>query len=436
MMNINLEKVNKVFFVGVGGIGISAIAKMMLLEGKSVLGSDISENNITKELEKEGAEIFLGQDINFIPKDTELIIYTIAVPKYDPVFFENLKNLNIPMLTYPESLGMITKEKYTIAVSGTHGKTTTTAMIAKVLIDAGKDPSVVVGSILKDQKSNLVVGKSEYFIVEACEYQRSFLNVHPKILAITNIEEDHLDYYKDLADIELAFSQMCEQAESYIICNTENPSVKRVLAKGYKAKVINYMDYFDKVSNLEAPGEHNRLNASIALAISDILGIEEEKAILFLQKFSGTERRLEIKLVREDGFILYDDYAHHPTEIKASLSALREKYPKEEKRIIVLFQPHLYSRTKAFFKDFTESFRDVDLALILPIYFAREQKDDSVSIEKLAQEIEQNGIKALFFNDFESAEDFMRGLSFGANDILVTMGAGEAYKVADKIFGL
>jgi len=260
-MNLDLSKIKKVYFAGIGGIGISAIAKIMLLEGKEVYGSDIGESGITADLTSAGAHISLGQKIEFVPKDVDLIVYTIAIPKYDPKFFQELKAPNVPMYTYPQMLGIFTANKYTIAVSGTHGKTTTTAMIAKILIGVGKDPSVIVGSLLKEYKSNLIVGKGEHFVVEACEYERSFLNVHPKILVITNIEPDHLDYYKDLADIESAFSEMAGQTESYIVCDPTHPSMKNVLAKEYKAKVVDYTKYLEKVPKLVVPGLHNRVDA-------------------------------------------------------------------------------------------------------------------------------------------------------------------------------
>ncbi len=429
-MNLYLSKINtsgilsarKVFFVGIGGIGISAIARMMLLEGKVVLGSDMGESEITNELKKFGVDIFMGQDINFIPKDIELIVYTIAVPKYDPKFFEQLKNTFnvVPILSYPEMLGVVTENKYTIAVSGTHGKTTTTAMIAKILIDAGLDPTVVVGSLLKDYKSNFIAGKSEFFVVEACEYERSFLNIKPKILVITNIEADHLDYYKDLEDIKSAFKQLESQSEIVI---------------------SDYQKYLDKVPKLAVPGIHNRMDAAAALAVADVLGIDESSARKSLQGFSGTWRRLEKKGVTKEGTIVYDDYAHHPTEIKASLQGLRELYPKKnKKKITVLFQPHLYSRTKALFDDFVMSFDGADRILLLPIYFAREIKDDSVSSEKLANAIcdhflkKENTAFVEAFPDFKSAEVYVNELNLGENDVFVTMGAGEAYKVAEKVF--
>lgn len=415
MQNLDLSKIKKVFFVGIGGIGISAIARMMLLEGKDVFGSDISMSGITDELQKLGAKIVLGQGMELILKDIELVIYSISITKYDPEFFKKLQNSNIQILSYPETLGIVTANKYTIAVSGTHGKTTTTAMIASILIDAKKDPSVIVGSLLKDYKSNLIVGKSEFFVVEACEYERSFLNIKPKILVITNIEADHLDYYKNLEDIKNAFKQLEKQSEKVI---------------------SDYSKYLDKVPKLLVPGQHNRMNAAAALAVADFLDIREEIAQKALSEFSGTWRRLEKKGVTKEGTIIYDDYAHHPTEVKASLQALRELYPKGYKNIFVLFQPHLYSRTKALFDEFVTCFDDADNVFLLPIYFARENPDPEVSSDKLARAIKDHRGEAIAFKDFVSAEEFIKNLNLGEKDVFVTMGAGEAYKVADALFRL
>ncbi|MFZ2190456.1 MAG: cyanophycin synthetase [Candidatus Magasanikiibacteriota bacterium] len=413
MTNLNLLKIKKVFFVGIGGIGISAIARMMFLGGKEVSGSDMSEGELTRELKELGVKITIGQSFELIPPGTDLIVYTIAIPHYDPKLFEQIKNSQITHKSYPQMLGFVTADKNTIAVSGTHGKTTTTAMIAKILIDAGRDPSVIVGSLLKDFKSNLIVGKSDLFVVEACEYERSFLNLKPKILVILNIEPDHLDYYKDLDDIKNAFDQLISQSEKVI---------------------SDYSKYLDKVPKLLVPGKHNRMDAAAALAVADMLGIDEDVAKKSLAEFSGTWRRLEKRGQTKEGVIVYDDYAHHPTEVRASLEALRELYPKGEKNITVLFQPHLYSRTKALFDDFVKCFDQADQVLLLPIYFAREEKDPTISSEILAQAISETGQNTQAFADFDSAERAVSALNLGPNDIFVTMGAGEAYKVADKVF--
>ncbi len=435
-MEINLDTIKKVFFVGIGGIGISAIARMMLFEGKEVHGSDMSASEITEELAREGAHISIGQGFELIPKDADLIVYTIAIQHYDPMLMEAIFSLSVPAKSYPEMLHIVTKGKYTIAVSGTHGKTTTTAMIAKILIETQKDPSVIVGSLLKEYRSNLIVGKSEYFIVEACEYERSFLNIDPKVLVITNVEPDHLDYYKDLADIQNAFHtlamQTAGQTDSVVVCDPNDPAVAEVV-KDIQIQIVDYTKYYSAVPKLAVPGEHNRKDAAAALAVADIVGIPAAAAAEAVAKFQGTWRRLEMRGTTKSGAIVYDDYAHHPTEIRASLEALRELYPKGEKKITILFQPHLYSRTKAFFGEFATAFNEADSVYFLPIYFAREEPDPTVSSEKLSEAVSQNVPGSKAFSDFAEAEKFCTEAGYGEGDIFVTMGAGEAYKVGNGL---
>lgn len=431
-MDLDLQKIKKVFFVGIGGIGISAIARMMLLEGKEVYGSDMSSGEITHELIELGAHITVGQNFDLIPADTDLIVYTIAIKHYDPALMEKIFESGIPAKSYPEMLHIVTAGKYTIAVSGTHGKTTTTAMIAKILIEAKRDPSVIVGSLIKEYKSNFIVGKSDYFVVEACEYERSFLNILPKVLVITNIDEDHLDYYKDLADIEHAFTEMAMQTGSAIVCDPNDSSVQRVI-KDLNIEIIDWTKYMDKVPHLLVPGIHNRKDAACALAVAEYIGIESSQAEKAIAQFSGTWRRLENKGTTKNGTIVYDDYAHNPTEVRASLEGLRELYPKNSKKITVLFQPHLYSRTKSLFDEFTTAFNEADAVYFLPIYFAREVPDPTVSSEILADAVAKNVPGAKAFNDFAEAEEFFKNNGLGENDVFVTMGAGEAYKIGDTL---
>jgi len=430
--SIDLATIKKVFFVGIGGIGISAIARMMLIEGKEVIGSDMTETDITRELGARGARISIGQHFDLIPAAADLIVYTIAIKHYDPKLMELIFASGIPAKSYPEMLHIVTAGKYTIAVSGTHGKTTTTAMIAKILIEAKKDPSVIVGSLLKEYQSNLIVGASEYFVVEACEYERSFLNISPKVLVITNIEADHLDYYKDLADIESAFCSLVGQTESFVVCDPGDPSVARVIL-GKSVQIIDYTKYLGEVPKLIVPGGHNRKDAAAALAVADIIGIEDSVRTEAISRFEGTWRRLELRGTQREGAIIYDDYAHHPTEVKASLEGLRELYPKGEKKITILFQPHLYSRTKAFFKEFAAAFSEADAVYFLPIYFAREEADPSVSSELLAAAVAEHVPDAKAFASFADAENFFTKAGLGEHDVFVTMGAGEAYKVGDAL---
>ena len=437
-MNLDLSKIKKVFFVGIGGIGISAIARMFLQEGKTVLGSDMSDGEITQELAALGIPIFIGQGFDLIPNDVDLIVYTTAIKHYDPTLVAQISTTGIPAKTYPEMLHLVTANKYTIAICGTHGKTTTTAMIAKILIENKKDPSVIVGSLLKEYKSNLIVGKSEYFVVEACEYERSFLNINPKITVITNIEEDHMDYYKDIADIENAFSTFLDQTGEYVVCDPNDKNLASVLA-GKNIKIIDYTKYLDNVPKLLVAGIHNRKNAACAIAVAEILGINNIDAQNAVAKFSGTWRRMDLKGTTKSGAIVYDDYAHHPTEIKASLEGYRELYPrspspgegKSKNKIIVVFQPHLYSRTKALFTEFTTAFNEADEVYFLPIFFAREEFDPTISSEILAEAVAKNVSGAKAFKDFEEAEKFIQEANLGEGDILVTMGAGRAYEVGD-----
>lgn len=423
-MNLDLSKIKKIFFIGIGGIGISALAKMALSKGMEVSGVNDEESPKTlNSLREAGTMILFQKDLKDLPV-ADMYVYSDAWLYRGPEIIEKAKNTGKPVFSYFEALGQFAKEYKVIAIAGTHGKTTTTAMVAEIMTEAGLDPTVIVGSFVVKFDSNFRKGNSEYLVVEADEYNRHFLNFNPFFTVVTNIEADHLDCYKDLADIQSAFKQLSMQSE-------------RVIS--------DYSKYLEKVPKLSVPGAHNRMNAAAALAVADILNINEEVAKKALSEFSGTWRRLEKKGITKERTIIYDDYAHHPTEIKASLEALRELYPKGEspssktsasqgKKITVLFQPHLYSRTKVLFDDFAKSFNEADQVLLLPIYFAREVKDESISSDKLAEAIGINGVKVESFQDFLTAEACVRALDLGKNDIFVTMGAGEAYKVADKIF--
>jgi UDP-N-acetylmuramate--alanine ligase len=431
-MDLDLSKVHKIFFIGIGGIGISAVARLLLSQGKEVWGSDIHATNITQDLEALGMHFVRGQSPDLIPKDVDLIVYTVAINKYEPMLLQALQDrFNIPIKSYPEMLGVLTEDKFTIAVSGTHGKTTTTAMITKVLIDAGLDPSAIVGSLMAGTKSNLVIGKSNIFVVEACEYERDFLNIKPDILVITNIEAEHLDYYQDLADIEDAFASMVRQTRQLVVANLDTINWE-FIGDGFTKEVAHYMNYFNEIPKLAVPGEHNRMNAAAALVACAALDVDKERIKHSLAEFPGTWRRLEKKGETVTGTVVYDDYAHHPTEVRASLAGLRELYP--GKKLTVLFQPHLYSRTKALFNEFVTCFDQADSVFLLPIYFAREAPDPSISSEILAEAIRAHGKEVTAFPDFLTAEEAISRLSLGGEDVFVTMGAGEAYKIADKVF--
>ena len=437
-MELDLQKIKNVHFIGIGGIGISAVARMMLHDGKVVTGQDMQDGQVVEELIKAGIEVKIGQSYDNIPEDTDLIVYTIAIDTYDKDLADKIKSqTKIRVRSYPQMLDIISRDKYTIAVSGTHGKTTTTAMIAQVLCDNGNDPTVIVGSLLVGSKSNFIAGKSEYFVVEACEYRRSFLNINPKVLVITNIDNDHLDYYKDIEDIKSAFHEMAMKlpSDGFLVCDPDDKNIADVI-KDINAKVVNYKEFFNENLKLKVPGIHNRKNAAASIAVVSNMGISKNDGEKYLANFPGTWRRFEFKGQLKNGMFVYDDYAHHPTEIIATLEGFRELYPKKEGwKIHVIFQPHLFSRTKLLLNEFSESFKDADEVILLPIYYAREVDDGSISSEILADKINKHTKNAKAFSDFDEAEKYSKIelMYMSDKDIIVTMGAGEAFKIADSL---
>jgi UDP-N-acetylmuramate--alanine ligase len=431
---MNLQKdIKKVHFIGIGGIGVSAIARMMLMEGKKVSGSDRDDSRIIRELKKLGAKIYKGHHAKNVQRPArhkpDLVVYTTAIDSANPEL-KKAKKLKIPTLSYPEILGLISKDKYTIAISGAHGKTTTTAMIAEILIDAKFDPNVIIGSLLKKQKSNFIAGKSKYFICEACEYKRAFLNLNPKIIVITNIDNDHLDYYKNLKNIQKAFSQFVSKLgkNDFLVYNSQDKNSLPV-AKKAKCKIVDYSkigkDFKGKI-----PGEHNIKNAQAALAVAKILKIKRENALKSLENFSGTWRRFEYKGKTKNGVLIYDDYAHHPTEIKATLRAGREFFGK--RKIWCVFQPHLYSRTKILLEDFARSFRDADEVIITDIYAAREKNDKSIHAKSLGEKIKRYNKNVLYLKKFADIEKFLKKKAKDG-DVIMTMGAGDIFKIGENL---
>ncbi len=426
------SNIKKIFFIGIGGIGISSLAHLALSRNIEVSGINDEDSPATLDpLRAKGAKIIYEAEFKELP-EADMYVYSDAWIYRGPQILEKAKAIGKPVLSYFEALGEFAKEYKVIAVAGTHGKTTTTAMIGEMLIGCGLDPTVVVGSLVKSFGSNFRKGNGAYLVVEADEYNRHFLQFSPFITVITNIEADHLDCYKDLSDIQSAFKQLISQTSGRVVANPSDENTKAVLGENF----VDYTKYIDQVPVLLVPGVHNRMNASAALTVADALGVDLSKAGEELSKFQGTWRRLDKKGETKEGVVVYDDYAHHPTEIRASLSALRELYPKDSHQIVVLFQPHLYSRTKALFKEFAQSFSGADRVYLLPIYYAREDKDESISSEILADAIDLNGVTAYAFANFEDAEEVIKTLNLSSGTIFVTMGAGEAYKVADKVFTL
>ena len=425
---IDIQKFKAVHFIGIGGIGVSALARMMLLSGKRVSGSDRSAGKVTDELIKLGVAVRFGHAGENIPHNADCVVYTNALAQNNPELRAAYAR-NIPVLSYPEMLGIVSQGKYTIAVSGTHGKTTTTAMIAGILRDGGLDPTVVVGSLLKAENSNFIGGKSDYFVVEADEYKKSFLHLHPNILVINNIDEDHLDFYKNLGDIQATFRELAERVpkDGYVICNAWDKHVSPVV-QSLPASVVDYTQYRQDGTRLKVAGEHNRMNASAAYAVGKILDIADVVLKKSLAEFEGTWRRFEYKGTMENGAVVYDDYAHNPQKVRAALQGAREIFP--EKRITVVFQPHLYSRTKLLLEGFTGAFKDADTVIITPIYAAREDPDPEISGEIVADAIANVRGETMYMGGFEEVISYLEN-NIGETDIVITMGAGDIFKVGD-----
>ncbi len=419
----------RIHFIGIGGIGISAIARMYLGEGKIVSGSDQSHSPVTTELSKLGATIYEGHRASHLNSNLDLVIHTIAISADNPELQE-AKRLGLKILTYPEALGRISAEKYTIAVAGTHGKTTTTAMIAKIFVTAGLDPTVIVGSFLSGLKSNFISGRSKYFITEACEYRRSFLNLSPKVVVITNIDNDHLDYFRDLADIQSAFSELVAKLppDGYLVCDTSQANLAPIVAQA-SCRVVDYSTQDISGLQLQIPGAHNLTNAQAALVVARAEGLADANASSALNDFQGTWRRFEYRGRTKTGGVIYDDYAHHPTAVRATLVTAREI---ASGKVVVVFQPHLYSRTKLLLDDFAHSFSQADEVLVLPIYAAREALDNSINSAMLAERINQTGTPAQALDSFADVVKYLSS-QITDGDVIITMGAGDIGSLADNL---
>jgi UDP-N-acetylmuramate--alanine ligase len=430
-MTIDFSNYTNVHFIGIGGVGISSLARLLLSQGKTISGTNDSVSpNTLDELRAKGVVISLEQTPDKLP-DAQVYIYSDAWLTNNMPMIEAARAKNVPVLSYFEALGAVSEHYKVIAVSGAHGKTTTTSMIADVLEDAGFEPTVVVGSLRAKTKSNFTQGTSEYLVVEADEYRRHFLNFTPNILVILNIDDDHLDYYKDIDDIKSAFTDLVEKIpkDGYLVCNLEMPHVVDVARKA-QCTVVDYELFGDQNLVLKVPGDHNLSNAAAVLAVADVLGISRKNAEASLKNFSGTWRRFEEKGVAKNGALIFDDYGHHPTEVRATLRGARSKFP--DKRITVVFQPHLFSRTKQHLKEFGESFSDVDMVILAPIYAAREAFDPTITSEMLAQEIVHHGGTAVALPSLDAVETHIKKEISSSRDVLITMGAGDIYLVGEK----
>lgn len=439
---------------------MSGLAEILLNAGFTVTGSDSHDTELTKHLESKGARVYYGQRGSNIEKEPgiNVVVYTAAIHQDNPELMA-VDEKGIPKLSRAELLGeMMRNYKQAVAVSGTHGKTTTTSMITDILLAAELDPTISVGGILKDIGGNIRVGSPELFVTEACEYTNSFLSFFPTMEVILNIEEDHLDFFKDIKDIRNSFRRFARLLPSsgLLVVNSGIQSVDeitrglecRVVTFGkessstYTAQNITYDEYarpsYDLIIRgetanritLGVTGEHNVYNSLAAIAVSLELGAGFDAVTAGLRKFTGTDRRFE-KKGDIGGVTIIDDYAHHPQEIVATLSAAKN-YP--HKRLWCVFQPHTYTRTKAFMNEFAEALSAADEVILADIYAARETDHLGVSSKDIAARIEQLGTKVHYIPSFDEIETFILENCSGG-DLLITMGAGDIVKVGDRLLG-
>lgn len=454
---IDLSKYRNIHCIGIGGIGLSAIAEILLSRGYNVSGSDMKESEITDKLKQTGAKFFLGHRAENV-ENADLIIYSAAIAEENPEIIRAGEK-GIQMASRAEILGVLMDEyENSIAISGTHGKTTTTSMVSLILEKSKLDPTILVGGHLSEIGGNYKVGEGPFFVTEACEYRDSFLELRPKIEVILNIDSDHLDYFKDIDHIVRSFKSFAEnvRAGGKIVGYDANAFINEIIkdidgsvSYGYNPNstysisdvrfdadgMPQFNISFDGVPQgrvkLNVPGEHNILNATAAFACCHQLGVSSDKIIEIIETYTGTKRRFDIIGKTEKGVRIVDDYAHHPTEIKATLSAAQNLI---HDKIWCLFQPHTYTRTLALFDDFLDSFTGADILILTDIYAAREKNIYNISSEILAAKIKETHpeMEILYIKDFEEiAEKISTGA--GEGDLVITMGAGDIYKVGEMV---
>ena len=431
MSKVELNTISRIHFIGVGGIGMSALARFFLHEKKIVSGSDRAPSAITDALAAEGMIIYTEQVAGNITEDIDLVVYTEAMSHDHPEMVA-AKRHTAPMMNYFEALGLAMNPYYLIAVAGTHGKTTTTAMLTDIFEAAGKDPTAIIGSLRSSTKSNFRAGKSKYAIVEACEYKRDFLTLKPDVLVITNVELEHVDCYKNLEEVQAAFRELVLQVNEggVVVTNLKDLAILPII-EGIK-NVVDYTEFLDLKLPLKQPGFHTRMNVAAALAVASSERLETDVARQALSDFAGTWRRFEYKgeYIGHEGVPVYDDYAHHPTEIKATLEGVRELYP--ERDITIVFEPHTFSRTEALFQEFAKAFAHADRVLLLPIYAAREDNPSGVSSRELAVKALEFNKNVLYVPSYDDAIETLKDAT-KQNDVIVVLGAGNITKLAAEL---
>jgi UDP-N-acetylmuramate--alanine ligase len=450
------SSIKKIHFVGIGGIGMSGIAEILLDQGFKVSGSDRALGEVTDRLQTLGAAIYEGHKADNVAPDVDTLVYSSAVGS-DNAEIAEAQRRKIPIVRRAEMLAEVMRLKYGIGIAGTHGKTTTTSMISLVLIEGSFDPTVIVGGKLSGLGgTNARLGKGDFIVVEADEFDRSFLSITPTIAVLTSLETDHLDCYRDLEDLKNAFLQFAQKVPFYgfIILCLDEPALQDIMSQLGTKKLFTYgltpqsdiqavdIRYKENTSTftvvkgskdlgqivLQIPGKHNVQNALAAISVGLELGIPFEKVKSGIEKFSGVYRRWE-KKGEVAGITVYDDYAHHPTECKATLAGVKAGW---RRRVVCVFQPHLYSRTRDFYEDFGKAFLLADVLVVTDVYPAREEPIQGVTGELITNAAKQFGHKNVHYvQDKKKLPDFLKKIS-RAGDIVITMGAGDIWKYGEE----
>lgn len=445
-----------IHFIGIGGINMSALAEICINKGYNVSGSDMQESYLVDNLRSLGAKITIGQKKENITNDINLVVYTAAISNENEEFLA-AKEKNILMINRAAFLGQIMREyKNSIAVSGTHGKTTTTSMLSTIFNYAEKDPTILVGGNLSTIGGNVRIGSSENFITEACEYVDSFLNFNPFISIVLNIEEDHLDYFSGIEEIKASFNKFGKllPEDGYFIVNGDNENTKDIMydvgatiikfgqkddndaiiseirydEDGFAMFNLNYKGVNLGTFDLSVYGLHNVYNATAAIIASIVSNIEVDVIKKAIKEYNGVGRRFEKKGYFKNTLVV-DDYAHHPTEVKATLSAAKTL---KKNKLWVVFQPHTYSRTKALLKEFAEAFYSADKVIITDIYAAREKNPGDISSKDLVEKLYHNNVDVTYIPTFEEIENYLRE-NLEDDDLIITCGAGPIYKVGESL---
>lgn len=453
----SISNYKRIHCLGIGGIGLSAVAEILQNNGHIVSGTDLNETDVTRHLESVGIRVVYEHRADNVD-GVDAVVYSAAVSAEKPEMVR-AKELGIPCFSRAEVLGMIMEHyKNSVAICGTHGKTTVTSMTSLILRNAKYKPTILVGGNLDEINGNVEIGENEYFVTEACEYMDSFLHLRPRIGVLLNIDSDHLDYFKDIDHIVSSFDKFAQlvPASGTIIAYDANPFVNQVIRDldnvvtfglsencDYYAANIQFneegMPAFDVCHDgqllsrvqLAVPGEHNILNALAAFTCACALGVEPQLTKETLERYHGTQRRFDIVGTTAKGVKIVDDYAHHPTEIKATLSA-SENVP--HNKLWCIFQPHTYTRTIALFDEFAEAFEKADKLILAEIYAAREKNIYKISSAQLAEKIKETHPhkEVLFMEDFAAIADYVDDQA-QRGDMVITMGAGDIYKVGEML---